>query len=102
MLSAAPIRVATCFDSFTNGGQDFHGTHGGLNVEPELLQGERALSVEMLQLGHQDEIFLHQSVYGCSQGMIHLTVLKRRLLFCEAEHRICKLIASSLYESQMM
>ncbi len=83
------VTVSAHAESFTDGGQDFHGAHGGLYVEPELLQRERALSVEMLQLCHQDEIFLHQSPHGCSQGMIHLTVLKRRLLFCEAGHGIC-------------
>ncbi|KAG7215453.1 hypothetical protein INR49_003229 [Caranx melampygus] len=39
----------------TDGRQDLHGPHGGLDVEPELLQREQALTLQVLQLSDQDQ-----------------------------------------------
>ena len=60
----------------TDGGQYLHGPHGGLDVEPELLQGKQALAVEVLQLGDQDHVLLHQGPHGRRQGVVHLAVLE--------------------------
>lgn len=62
--------------SSTDGGQYLHGLHGGLDIEPELLQGEQALPVQVLQLGDQDHVLLHQGAHGCRQGLVHLAVLE--------------------------
>lgn len=68
----------------TDGGEDLHGAHGGLDVEPELLQREQALAVQVLQLRHQDQVLLHQGPHGRRQRVVHLPVLKRRALLREA------------------
>lgn len=74
--------------TLTNGGQDLHGPHGGLDVEPELLQGQQALPLEVLQLSDKNQVLLHQGPHGCRQSMVHLAVLKGRLLLNEAAGRI--------------
>lgn len=70
--------------TLTNRGQYFHGPHGGLDVEPELLQGQEALPLEVLQLSDQDQVLLHQGPHGCRQRVVHLTVLKGRLFLNKA------------------
>lgn len=39
----------------------------------------------MLQLSDQDQVLLHQGPHGCRQRMVHLTVLKGRLLLNKAK-----------------
>lgn len=67
----------------TQRGQDFHSPHGGLDVEPQLLEGQESLALKVLQLGDQDHVLLDEGPCGGSQGMVHLPILKRRLLFYE-------------------
>lgn len=71
--------------ALTNGGQYLHGPHGGLDVEPQLLQGQQTLPLEVLQLCDQDQVLLHQGPHGRCQRVVHLAVLKGRLLLNEAE-----------------
>lgn len=71
--------------SLTDGGQYLHSPHGGLDVEPELLQGQQALPLQVLQLSDQDQVLLHQGPHGRRQRVVHLAVLKGRLLLNEAE-----------------
>lgn len=78
----------TRVQTLTNRGQYLHSPHGGLDVKPELLQGQQALPLEVLQLSDQDQVLLHQSPHRRRQRMVHLAVLKGRLLLNEAEGRI--------------
>lgn len=71
----------------TDGGQYLHGPHGGLNVEPELLQGQEALPLELLQLSDQDQVLLHQGPHGRRQCVVHLAILEGRLLLNEAKEQ---------------
>lgn len=71
--------------ALTNRGEYLHGPHGGLDVEPELLQGQKALPLEVLQLSDQDQVLLHQGPHRRRQCVVDLAVLKGRLLFNEAE-----------------
>lgn len=72
----------------TNRGQYLHGPHCGLDVEPQFLQGQQALALEVLQLSYKNEILFHQGPHGRSQSMIHLPVLKGWLLFNESDEQI--------------
>lgn len=82
---------------FTDRGQYLHGPHGGLDVEPELLQRQQALPLEVLQLGDQDQVLLHQGPHRCREGVVHLAVLEGRLLLDETRsqtqrHRLILLL----------
>lgn len=67
----------------TQGSQDVHGTHGRLDVEPELLQGQEALPLQLLQLRDQDQVLFYQCSHGGRQGVVHLPVLEGGLFLDE-------------------
>lgn len=45
----------------------------GLDEEPEFLQWQLSHGMLLLQLGYQDNILLHQSLYCCTQCLVNLT-----------------------------
>lgn len=86
--SVQSVLLETRVQALTNRGEYLHGPHGGLDVKPELLQGQQALALEVLQLSNQDQVLLHQGPHRRRQRVVHLAVLKGRLLLDEAERQI--------------
>lgn len=54
-----PPAAARWGQARTQGGQDVDGAHGWLDVEPELLEGQEALPLQLLQLRDQDQVLLY-------------------------------------------